>query len=80
MEIDGYHWGNESTNTVGICIREGSNKIMVWCDEDDYELDGACDCEYQHFGGGDFAGEPTGDSAVAHALGEVLLQMIGGYA
>jgi len=60
MNIVSYNWGDESTNQVGICLSNKGNKVMVWCDEGDYHIEGASERRYQHFGGGEFSGEPTG--------------------
>lgn len=80
MEIVSYNWGDEQSNQVGICIESGGNTMMVWCDEDGYEIDGAGSRRYQHFGGGGFGKRATTASTeIAHALGEALYQMIGGY-
>lgn len=68
MEIVSYNWGDESTNQVGICISDPfppGNKVMVWCDEDDWELEGLP--------------SDRQSKETAMALGEVLYQMIGGY-
>lgn len=68
MEILSYNWGNEYTNQVGICLKDSypsGTKLMVWCDEDDYEIEG-------------FASDKLSREK-AQALGEALYQMLDGY-
>lgn len=72
MEIESYNWGDETTNQVGICIRDGRNKIMVWCDEEDWEMDG---CR----GSGRVYDTLPEAGKTGFALGEALYIMLGGY-
>ena len=64
MEIAFYNFVNTPLNRVEICLESEKDKVMVWCDEEDYYVSGNSTHRTQE---------------VAHTLGEVLTQMIGRY-
>lgn len=67
MEIAFYNFADIPERRVEVCLE---NELMVWCDGEDYYVSGDRSA-YRKFGGN--------EQEVAHALGEALLQMIGGY-
>ena len=75
MEIVSYNFFYTLLNRVEICLESKKNKVMVWCDEEDYYVIGRVNSSQC---------AKIGDNAprikeVAHTLGEVLTQMIGRY-